>query len=89
MDMRMPDLDGYQTTARLKANPALKHIPVVAVTASSFREEEARARKICDGFLRKPFNRAELIGELKRFLKAKTIDVERPELEELMTQPRT
>jgi CheY-like chemotaxis protein len=70
MDMRMPDLDGYEATKRLKASAALKHIPVIAVTASSFREEEARARKACDGFIRKPFNRAELIAELKRFLKA-------------------
>ena len=69
MDMRMPELDGAEATKRLKANPALKHIPVIAVTASSFREEEARARKICDGFIRKPYNRAELIAELKRFLK--------------------
>jgi signal transduction histidine kinase/streptogramin lyase/DNA-binding NarL/FixJ family response regulator len=68
MDMRMPELDGHETTKRLKANPALKHIPVIAVTASSFREEEARARKTCDGFIRKPFNRAELIAELKHFL---------------------
>jgi signal transduction histidine kinase/ligand-binding sensor domain-containing protein/DNA-binding response OmpR family regulator len=68
MDMRMPELDGHETTRRLKANPALKDIPVIAVTASSFREEEAKARKTCDGFLRKPFNRAELIAELKRFL---------------------
>jgi CheY-like chemotaxis protein/two-component sensor histidine kinase len=68
MDMRMPELDGHATTKRLKANPALKHIPVIAVTASSFRDEEARARKICDGFIRKPFNRAELIAELKHFL---------------------
>jgi signal transduction histidine kinase/DNA-binding response OmpR family regulator len=69
MDMRMPELDGYEATKRLKANPALKGIAVIAVTASSFREEEARARKACDGFIRKPFNRAELIAELKRFLK--------------------
>jgi signal transduction histidine kinase/ActR/RegA family two-component response regulator len=69
MDMRMPELDGYEATKRLKANAALKDIPVIAVTASSFREEEARARKACDGFIRKPFNRSELIAELKRFLK--------------------
>jgi signal transduction histidine kinase/CheY-like chemotaxis protein/ligand-binding sensor domain-containing protein len=69
MDMRMPELDGYQATARLKSNPALQHITVIAVTASSFREEEARARKVCDGFIRKPFNRAELTAELKRFLR--------------------
>jgi CheY-like chemotaxis protein len=54
---------------KLKANPDLKHIPVIAVTASSFREEEARARKACDGFIRKPFNRAELLAELKRFVR--------------------
>jgi two-component system, sensor histidine kinase len=70
MDMRMPELDGHEATKRIKADPALMHIPVIAVTASSFREEEARARKICDGFLRKPFNRAELIAELKPFLKS-------------------
>jgi signal transduction histidine kinase/ligand-binding sensor domain-containing protein/DNA-binding response OmpR family regulator len=69
MDMRMPELDGHETTKRLKAIPGLKHIPVIAVTASSFRDEEARARKTCDGFIRKPFNRAELIAELSRFLK--------------------
>ena len=69
MDMRMPELDGHEATKRLKANATLRHIPVIAVTASSFREEEAKARKICDGFIRKPFNRAELIAELKRFLK--------------------
>jgi PAS domain S-box-containing protein len=69
MDMRMPELDGYEATKRIKGQPSLKHIPVIAVTASSFREEEARARRICDGFIRKPFNRAELIAELKRFLK--------------------
>jgi len=69
MDMRMPELDGYEATKRLKVSTELKHIPVIAVTASSFREEEARARKACDGFIRKPFNRAELIAELQRFLK--------------------
>jgi signal transduction histidine kinase/ligand-binding sensor domain-containing protein/CheY-like chemotaxis protein len=73
MDMRMPELDGYATTQRLKATPQLRNIPVIAVTASSFREEEARARQICDGFIRKPFNRAELIAELKKFLKPRPL----------------
>jgi len=67
--MRMPGMNGYEATERIKANPSLKAIPVIAVTASSFREEEARARKVCDGFIRKPFNRSELIAEFKRFLK--------------------
>jgi PAS domain S-box-containing protein len=87
MDMRMPGLDGYETTARLKANPHLKQIPVIAVTASSFREEEARARQLCDGFLRKPLSRAELISELKRFLKAKDMRPGQPDRDALVIQP--
>jgi PAS domain S-box-containing protein len=74
MDMRMPEMDGRETTQHLKSNPALKNIPVIAVTASSFREEEARARQICDGFIRKPFNRAELVAELRRFLRPVAAD---------------
>jgi CheY-like chemotaxis protein len=88
MDMRMPELDGYEATKRLKANPALKHIAVIAVTASSFREEEARAREACDGFIRKPFNRAELIAELKRFLKVlQTQESAAHEVVATVTQP--
>jgi CheY-like chemotaxis protein len=69
MDMRMPEVDGQEATLRLKADPALRHIPVIAVTASSFLEEEAKARGICDGFIRKPFNGMELAAEMRRFLK--------------------
>jgi CheY-like chemotaxis protein len=68
MDMRMPEMNGYEATARIKSIAGLEKVPVIAVTASSFRDEEARARKACDGFLRKPFNGAELVAELKRFL---------------------
>jgi len=39
MDMRMPELNGYETIQLLKANDALKHIPVIAVTASSFERK--------------------------------------------------
>ena len=73
MDMRMPEMDGYEATRRIRETAGLQQTPVIAVTASSFRDEEARARKVCDGFIRKPFNRAELIAELKRFLRPATV----------------
>jgi signal transduction histidine kinase/ligand-binding sensor domain-containing protein/DNA-binding response OmpR family regulator len=85
MDMRMPELDGYEATKRLKANAALKHIAVIAATASSFREEEARARKACDGFIRKPFNRAELIAELHKFLEPAAAQERQPISEQAPT----
>jgi CheY-like chemotaxis protein len=46
MDMRMPDLNGYEASALLKASAALKHIPVIAVTASSFRKKSACAESL-------------------------------------------
>ncbi len=72
MDMRMPEMDGYQATSLLKSNDTLKHIPVIAVTASSFHDQETKARKTCDGFIRKPFKQEELVLELKNFLPQKT-----------------
>lgn len=68
MDRRMPVLDGLAATEQLKADSSLRHIPVIAVTASTFREEEARVRSICDGFVRKPLRKSDLVFELKRFL---------------------
>jgi signal transduction histidine kinase/CheY-like chemotaxis protein len=69
MDMRMPVLDGQGATMEIKADPALKHIPVIAVTASTLKEAEAKIRNMCDGFIRKPFSQAELARELQPFLK--------------------
>jgi two-component system cell cycle response regulator DivK len=56
MDMQMPILEGYEATGRLKADPALHAIPVIAVTsyASSSDVDKARAAG-CDAFVSKPF----------------------------------
>jgi two-component system cell cycle response regulator DivK len=56
MDMQMPILEGYEATGRLKSDPALHAIPVIAVTsyASSSDVDKARAAG-CDAFVSKPF----------------------------------
>jgi len=61
LDMRMPVQDGYQTAAILKADPRLRHIPVVAVTASLLEDDLARLGQGFAGYLRKPLRRADLI----------------------------
>ena len=42
LDIEMPHLDGYEVCARLKANPALAHIPVIFVTARSDPKDQAK-----------------------------------------------
>ena len=42
LDIEMPELDGYEVCARLKANPALSHIPVIFVTARTDPKDQAR-----------------------------------------------
>ncbi len=68
MDIRMPVLDGVAAAQRIKQDPSLQRIPILALTASVLQEDEVRVRTVCDGFLRKPLQRRELVTELQRFL---------------------
>jgi two-component system cell cycle response regulator DivK len=57
MDLSLPVLDGWEATRRLKADPATRHIPVVAVTAHAMYGDEQRARAAgCDGYVAKPLD---------------------------------
>lgn len=70
MDLRMPVMDGYEAIKILKADRKLKDIPVVVLTASAMKSTEEDIKKInCNGYLRKPVSRPELILELKKYLK--------------------
>jgi CheY-like chemotaxis protein/signal transduction histidine kinase len=69
MDLSLPRLDGWEATRRLKANPALRHIPVVALTAHAGREDQARARAAgCNDYLTKPIERDVLLAMLRKHL---------------------
>ncbi len=68
LDMRMPVMDGYEVAAKLKSDPQLRHIPLIAVTASVLEQDRARVEKNCEGYLRKPFRRRELIRALMEHL---------------------
>jgi CheY-like chemotaxis protein len=69
MDMRMPVMDGYEATRRIKATEAGRAIPIIAVTASAF--EDSRAQVIAagvDGLLIKPFRPEALFEALEKSL---------------------
>jgi CheY-like chemotaxis protein len=67
MDISVPELDGWEATAIIKADPATKHIPVIAVTAHALPGDEERSLQAgCDGYLAKPISPAALIAEVDR-----------------------
>jgi CheY-like chemotaxis protein len=68
MDMRMPVMNGYEATGILKQDPVTAAIPVLALTASVMSHHEEQVREICDGYLRKPATKAQLVNEVARFL---------------------
>jgi len=69
MDMKMPEMNGYEATAFLKKDRDLKSIPVIAVTASAMKEDEHAISQLCDAYLRKPISKASLIQEMKKFIR--------------------
>ena len=68
MDLRMPVMDGREALRRLRETQGRELIPVVAVTASSLAADEASLREKFNGYLRKPFSRAELYHEIAQFI---------------------
>jgi PAS domain S-box-containing protein len=72
MDIRMPIMDGYETTQRLKDNISTQKIPIIALTASAMIEEKTQSQKLgFDGYLYKPVQANDLFAELARFLTPK------------------
>ncbi len=69
MDMKMPVMDGYQATNIIKGSKDLAQIPVIVLTANALKEQEQEVLQMgCDGYLRKPVNRTELLMETMAFL---------------------
>lgn len=69
MDASMPELDGWQATRELKANPATKHIPVLALTAHAFEDAKREAKAAgCDGFVTKPCLPDDLVAKVRSVL---------------------
>lgn len=71
MDASMPVLDGWQATRELKANPATRHIPVLALTAHAFDDARQQAKSVgCDGFVTKPCLPDDLVARVRTTLES-------------------
>lgn len=69
MDMQLPVLDGYEATRRIKAQPELKAIPIIAVTSYALSGDEAKTKAAgCDGYVAKPFSPRQLLAKVREFV---------------------
>ena len=71
MDLRLPGIDGLETTEILKRNPLTRDIPVWAITAYAMQGDEEKARAAgCDKYFAKPLQMRKLGDRLRNFLQA-------------------
>jgi len=71
MDIQLPGLDGYEATRRIKANPALRQIPIIAVTSYALSGDEVKAKEAgCDAYVTKPFSPRALLAKIREYLPA-------------------
>jgi CheY-like chemotaxis protein len=69
MDMSLPLVDGWEATRRLKADEALRHIPVIALTAHAMANDRDKALEVgCDDYDTKPIELPRLLAKIEALL---------------------
>jgi len=69
MDIQLPEMSGLEVTEKIKADPELAPIPVIAVTAFAMKGDEERIRAAgCEAYLSKPISIDRFISTVKTFL---------------------
>ncbi len=68
LDITLPGMDGIEVAGHIKANEELRHIPLIALTASAMRGDRERFLAAgCDDYIAKPINAVELIEMVARY----------------------
>src|SRR5262245_19649179 len=69
MDIQLPVMDGYEAMRRIRSNPELKAIPIIAVTSYALAGDEAKALAAgCNAYVTKPFSPRGLLAILKEYV---------------------
>ena len=69
MDIELPGTDGLTLTRQLKADPATRSIPIVAVTAFAMKGDDQKAMEAgCEGYITKPIDTRKFGGQVRAFL---------------------
>ena len=77
LDVQMPEMDGWETLAALRADPRSAEVPVILCTVKSHLDDMRRGWQAgCDGFLVKPFDVGDMVARI-RAIEALTFDQRR------------
>ena len=69
MDIQLPVMDGYEATRRIRTNPDLKSLPIIAVTSYALAGDESKALTAgCDSYVTKPYSPRELLAKVRAHL---------------------
>ncbi len=72
LDLMMPDIDGYEVCRRIRAHPGTVGLPIIVVSAKSQDADKQMAAQLgANGYLTKPYRRADLLSLIQRCLSQK------------------
>ena len=70
MDIQMPKLDGFEAVRRIRADPAIQNIPILAATARALKGDREKCLAVgCDGYIAKPFTHGDLNSAINEVFK--------------------
>jgi two-component system, cell cycle response regulator DivK len=68
LDIQLPKMSGLEVTRRLRAEPAIAHVPIIAITSFALSGDDQRAREAgASHYLSKPYSPRELLAVIRRF----------------------
>jgi two-component system cell cycle response regulator DivK len=77
MDVNMPELDGFEATAKIRQNAEQDRVPIIALTAHALPGDEARSQAAgCDAFHCKPINFEKLFDQIEDLIGGTTLSTD-------------